>query len=181
MAKYAEGNRVIDASTDTAISSALSNDAEDQLKAMLGPLYVAKTAAHYDNSGSNHWYYKGANDPPYWDRSGSHANPLHIPLGTLRTGQKITAIKVVVFGDSQTGGTIKLEANVLDATPDTKTELGSAGSDPWNFTGWAIKTITLSPTSHTVLDFESLFVEFITPTTGTARVLGVYYQIQFGN
>jgi hypothetical protein len=184
--KYAEGNRPFNAASNNSVASADHNESQDQLKGMLGPLIVTpqiSNADWYRNAGgsldSQRWDHRIDLDPPYWNRLGSHANPLVLPLGTLRAGQKITACSVVIYGDA-TGGEIKLFRNLINNTATAAASVGTAGSDPWNQSGaWAELTIGSLP--HTAVAKYAYWLKFTTPTTGTMRVLGAHYTVQFGN
>jgi len=181
MGTLAKDERVIDAVADTGISASLSNSLEDQLRAMVKGLHVVApiAGANFDSSGSLMWYFLAANDPPYWNRSGSHANPLMLPVGTLRENQKIEAAYVWIYGDA-TGGSIQLYRNTLNTTPSTQVSIGSAGTDPWNQGGaWA--QLTLSITAEDAVKDASYHFLFTPPSSGTARVLGAALQVAFGS
>jgi hypothetical protein len=181
--KYVEGDKAYLAVTDVNVSSSDVNGASDQLASALGPLVVtAPGSAHYDVSSGNHWYYSMPGSAPYWDRSGSHAQALHMPLGTIRSGQKITAVSTVIYGEAVSGGTIILYKQKIDTVPTAIASLGNVGANPWNAgSAWVTRTVSLSGGSYTAEDWQRLFLAYITPASGTARVLGAYYTIQFGN
>jgi hypothetical protein len=187
--KYAEGNKPYTAASGNAVLSADVNEANTQLAGMLGPLNVTASIAsaswyRYATAtlDAQRWDFRAdliTSPPQYWERLGSHANPLVLPLGTLRKGQKITACSVVIYGDA-TGGEIKLYKNLISSAAAAAASVGTAGTDPWNqLAAWAELPINGMP--ETVVDKTSYWLRFVTPTTGTMRVLGAWYTVQFGN
>lgn len=176
--KLAQGANVWTAVSGIA-NSADENELQAQLAAMLKGLAVVAplSAASYYSTGGV-WDFRADVDPPYWERSGSHANPLYLPLGTIRKGQKLESVKVVVKGDN-TGGSIVLYRNVISTSAAAAVSIGTAGTDPWNLSAaWTEHTISLTPEAATGAAYYLLFT---TPTIGTMQILGAYSQMAFGD
>jgi len=175
--KLAEGDRIWDSSKDLGIYFEDFNEINDQLKAMLGPLTVAvpMASAEWDKSGAVDYYYRKALG--WWAWQSVNAAAIVFPLGTLRTGQVITAIDVTTRGAAVGGGIILYRQPI--ATPAAPTSTGTWAANPFN-TGGADQTKSATGgLPHTVLtDFE-YYIE-ITTSAGAQYIHGIEYTVQFG-
>lgn len=174
----AEGDRVETFSSNSLIRhNTYLNEIQDQLRAMLGPLYMsgAVASASYDVSSGNHWYYIGT--PYLWESTG-HAEPLIMPFGPLRTGQKIDNLTVHILGTGA-GGTIKFRNQSINPAPAI-IDIGNAGADPWDNAG-AMTEKTISGTPYIITSHKYFFIEF-TPNSGaSSKIAGFSFTAQFGN
>lgn len=181
--KLCEGNRVWTSVLGNNVQPDDYNEMNDQLKGMLGPLEVALPliSANQDESFANPWYLRVALGYLAWQSQAATSHSLYMPLGTLRVGQKITSINVVVRG-SAAGGSIVLYSQDVDTSPASPASVVTFSADPWDTSGAFENYVgTIGGGSFTVSSHTHYYLSF-TPTGSTVcYVLGGYYTVQFGN
>jgi hypothetical protein len=185
MAKYAEGNSANPVVTDTGISSAAHNAAETQLAGMLGPLKVSPdiSSAFFDNShagGAPYWTHRNTAGYLRWYCI-NNTFALYHGLGTLRAGQKITAISATVTGTTTGGSILLLRQSV--ASPAAPTTVATFPTNPWNTSGaWTAQPGTISGSSHVILADSTYYLKLTAAASSVSDYYGgMSYTIQFGN
>jgi hypothetical protein len=197
MAKLCEGSRVFTASIDAAASHTDENDKQDQLKNMLGPLYMDITClGRPRTTGDWTWTY----DPPaapelcFWKNATSSSEYIDFPL-PLRVGQKITNVAVVTYGTSSTGngGDLKLVRRAWETgtgtggwvTGDVNSiaDVETLQAEIFN-TATQQKRWTLTPTGTNgiIADGFTYYLEFSASSNADdERISVVGIEAQFGN
>lgn len=188
--KLAEGDRVFDAVFDAETNFADWNELQDQLKGMLGPLtWNIPMVGGFCTDAAPGFEFKDA-DPPYWEALNCTAtSTLYVPLPWVRSGMKLTRIKVSSGGDSIAGddgdGSIKLHRHLISAAGAS---YGAALADIslTPFRAGAAPGGTLHDSGALTLTLDGTYSYFLRiqaaydATPRDSWVLGAYATVQFG-
>jgi hypothetical protein len=185
--KLAEGNRVFDAVFDAETNFADWNELQDQLLGMMGPLAWNINLMNAVTLTAD-WAYNDA-DPAFWEAANAATvKVLRIPIPWIRSGMKLTRIKVAAGGNSVAGddgdGSIGIYRHPI----------GAAGTAA----GAAIAVVTSQPfrtdpnyalhdSGALALTLDGTYQYYLrvlsaydAGTPPDSRLLGAYATVQFG-
>jgi len=179
MATLADGVRVFSAADAADILAADQNSLQDILIGHLGALEVAApmSCLRQDLSVADTWHYRKALGWWAWQTTAAFGAGV-LPLGTLRTGQVITAIDATVRGTTAGGSIILYRQNIT--VPAAFIATATWAANPWATGGADAVKSANAGLPHTILAAHEYYLELNPSANDPQYLQGVSYTVQFG-